>query len=221
VSASILIVDDEPVVLKYLSLQVEQLGYRVAGAFQSGEQALTFVENGASKPDLALIDIGLPGMDGVKLIRRLRNLAPFMAILVLTVFDDSPTVVAAVRAGARGYLLKDTPPDELERALATLGTGGVAMAAAATRHMIDFFHEQGLAEGSSSAAEDVLTPREHEVLTLLARGLTYADIARVLTISVGTVQTHVKSIYSKLGVTTKAEVTAVAIARKLVDPWSK
>ncbi len=217
---SVLIVDDDPLVLTHFGREVDRLGYTLAHTCTNGEDVLDWLDHGGAA-QVGLIDIGLPGMDGAKLIKRLRKRIPQMRLLVLTVFDDTPTILRALRAGARGYLLKDASSQELEDALRTVWQGGAAVADQAAAKLVEFFNEEGLAEASSSSAEDLLTPREQEVLALLSRGLTYAEVASALDIGVGTVQTHVKSIYSKLGVTTKTEATAVALAKKLVKPWIK
>lgn len=216
----LLIIEDDPAVRTHFCAAVEQLGYVVVAVCEDAEQALAWAAGGG-EAELALIDLGLPGMDGISLIRKLRRRLPQMGLLVLTIFDDTSTIVRALRAGARGYLLKDTPDDELAAALEALAQGRTAVGAQMGARLVEHLNAEGLDEASSSVAEELLTPRERDVLALLCRGLTYADVARVLGIGVGTVQSYVKVIYAKLGVTSKTEAAAVALARKLVDRWTE
>ncbi|MBA2664147.1 MAG: response regulator transcription factor [Bradymonadaceae bacterium] len=215
---SVLLVDDDPSVLHHWGEQIDLLGYTLSASHTSAESALKWVQEGGHA-DMGLIDIGLPGISGVQLIEKLRRQRPEMRLLVLTIFDDAPIVIEAFRAGARGYLLKDSSVEELQAALLSVESGGVAVTNMAVESMVAHFNAEGL-EGPSSSAEELLTIREREVLTLLARGLSYAEVANVLCIALGTVQTHVKAIYTKLDVTTKTEATAVALSRKLINPWT-
>lgn len=217
---SVLIVDGDPAVLAHLSAEVERRGYQVVRAYQSAQEALGWVEGGGCA-SVGLIDIGLADMDGTRLIAKLRRRCPAMRVLVLGLVDDAPTLVRALRAGARGYVLKSAGDDELAAALTMVWEGHTAVCAHLGARLVEHLNIEGLDEPSSDCVEDVLTPRERQVLALLCRGLTYADVARVLGIGLGTVQSYVKVIYAKLGVTSKTEATAVALARKLIDPWTE
>lgn len=212
---SVLIVDDQSVHLEVLHQQIEELGYTIAATHQSAEETLSWVQHGG-KADFGLIDLNLPGISGLKLIRLLSTQLPSLYLLAFTAFDDTPTVIKALSAGARGYLLKTSCPQQIKDAL----QGNPIIATDAIKRMVEHFNQEGLNE-PSSWAEETLTPRETDVLALLVRGLSYTEIGTALNIQLGTVQTHVKSIYTKLNVTTKAEATAVALSRKLVPHWVK
>lgn len=158
-------------------------------------------------PDVGLVDLGLPDGSGVRLIAEGRRLSPHTAWVAFTVFDDAPTVFSALEAGATGYLLKSTSPAKLRDALLDAASGGSPMSSAVARLVVDRVagrpvHDEGV---------DALAPRELEVLSLLARGVSYAEAARLLGIGHGTVQTYVKAIYRKLHVSTKAEAAAIAV----------
>jgi DNA-binding NarL/FixJ family response regulator len=161
--------------------------------------------------EIALVDLGLPDRSGVEVIRVLRAQRAHVTAVAFTVHDDAPTVFAALRAGARGYLLKDTPPEKLVACLKEAHEGGAPMTPGIARLVIDSFNTTTAKDTDSG-----LTARELEILGLLAKGLTYQEVGQVLTIGIGTVQGHVKSIYRKLEVNSKAEATAVAISRGLL-----
>jgi len=160
-------------------------------------------------PDLALVDIGLPDISGVVVIGELRKRAPGCTSVAFTVFDDAPTVLAALRAGARGYILKSTPTERIVPLLREAADGGLPLSAAVARHVVDTML-------ASTGSEQPLTERETELLALLARGATYAQAASALGIGLGTVQGYVKSIYSKLEVSSKAEAAVAAVRLGLV-----
>lgn len=180
--------------------------WQLLAACATGEGALEHVAAGKHY-DVALVDLGLPGLRGVQLIRALRRLHPAGLIVVFTIFDDPPTVVDALRSGACGYLLKSTPPAKLPDALREAMSGGAPMTPSIARVLVNQL--AGVLPPPSDEASS-LTPRERDVLGLLAKGLTYADVARGLGISLGTVQSHVRSIYGKLEIASKAEAAAVA-----------
>lgn len=169
-------------------------------------EALQAIAAGAAC-DVALVDLGLPDGSGTDVMRRLLLERPEAAIVAFTVFDDEETVLAALRAGARGYLLKSTPLTELPALLREAHAGGSPMSPMVARLVLD-----ALIPTPQPGDEGPLSPRERDVLRLLARGHTYAATASALGIGLGTVQGHVKSIYHKLQVASKAEA-ALAAAR--------
>lgn len=207
----VLLVEDQGWLLEDLSrlLGGGDGSLEVAAACESGEAALDAMERGATF-DLALVDLGLPGISGVELIRSIRRLRPDAVSVAFTIFDDNATVFDALRAGARGYLLKSTPPSGLRPALLEAAEGGAPMTPSIARRVVEL-----VAKSPDRHAESVpapsLTARERDVLSLLAKGHTYQDAATALDIRLTTVQTHVKSIYSKLEVASKAEAVAVAL----------
>jgi DNA-binding NarL/FixJ family response regulator len=168
--------------------------------------ALRAIDEGAAC-DVALVDLGLPDGSGLDVLRRLARERPDAASVAFTVFDDEETVLGALRAGARGYLLKSTPVAELPGLLREAQGGGAPMTPVVARLVLD-----ALVPAPRPGDEGPLSPREREVLRLLARGHTYAAAGHALGIGLGTVQGHVKSIYQKLQVASKAEA-ALAAAR--------
>ncbi len=160
--------------------------------------------------DVALVDLGLPDGNGAELFSKIRALNPGAGIVAFTVFDDAPRVFATLRAGARGYLLKSTPLDELPGALAEVAEGGAPLSPTIARMVLDAFAP------STPAKPPPLSPREREILGLLALGHTYPDVGRALGIRLGTVQGHVKALYEKLRVASKAEAAVEALKLGLV-----
>ena len=203
----IVVADDHAVVRQglrsFLSLQEDM---EVVGEAEDGASAVEAVERLA--PDVVLVDMVMPGADGVETTRRIRELRPETRVLVLTSYADETKVVPAVRAGAVGYLLKDVQPAELAAAIRTVAAGGALLAPAVTASV--------LREVAAAGAPDpALTPREREVLGLLARGLTNRQIAAELVLSEKTVKTHVSSILGKLGLADRTQAALYAVRENL------
>lgn len=173
----------------------------------SGREALELAA--ATPPDVALVDIGLPDITGIEVITELRRTTPGCVPVSFTVFDDAPTVLAALRAGARGYILKSTPGERILPLLREALDGGLPLSASVASLVVDTML-------ASTPAEPTLSERESELLSLLARGATYAQCASALGIGVGTVQGYVKNIYAKLEVSSKAEAAVAAVRLGLV-----
>jgi DNA-binding NarL/FixJ family response regulator len=204
----VLLVEDEPWIRESVAgvLDAPAAGLELAAACGSAEQALEQLRGGLAA-DAALVDIGLPGASGIELVGALRARWPAVVSVMFTVFDDAPTVLRALRAGARGYLLKSTPLPRLRDGLVEALDGGAPMTPAIARLVVD---ELAGARPSPSGEADGLTPRERDVLQLLAKGLTYGEVATALGIAIGTVQSYVKTIYAKLHVASKAEAASLA-----------
>lgn len=151
--------------------------------------------------DLALIDLGLPDGSGLEVLRNLKLVRSEATCIVTTVMGDDAHIVAALSAGADGYLLKDTPPDLFERQLKQLADGTPALSPSIARRIMEHFRYTGPA----ASPEDELTPREREVLGLIGRGLRNSDVAQDLDLAESTVASHIKSIYRKLGISSRAE----------------
>lgn len=151
--------------------------------------------------DLAIVDLGLPDGSGVEVIASVREHQPSAMVIVATIMGDDASIIAALSAGAHGYLLKDSPPDLFARQLEQLGQGIPALSPSIARRIVDHFRTTAVAQ----QPEATLTPRELDVLGLISKGLRNADTARVLGLMESTVASHIKSIYSKLGVTSRAE----------------
>ena len=159
-------------------------------------------------PDVALVDMGLPDMHGADVIRLLAACRPATSIVVFTVQEHRDVIVKAIRAGAHGYLLKSATIVEVLDGLLAASRGGAPLTPSVARMVIEALHRPG---DSELAAEiERLTTRETEVLTLLGKGVTYAEAAKLLGIALGTVQSHVKVIYEKLQVNSKAEAATIA-----------
>lgn len=202
------LVEDEPWIRGAVAATLARGGFQVVaacGTINEANRALV----GAVDLDVALIDVGLPDGSGLSLLPRVKEASPRVSPVVFTVFDDEATVFAALRAGARGYLLKSTALDELPRLLSETADGGSVMSPAIARMVLDSFAPE-------PRVEPALSPREREILGLLALGHTYADVGRALGIRLGTVQSHVKVLYDKLHVASKAEAALEAIKLGLV-----
>ena len=179
-------------------------GCRVEGSYASMEAALDGLARAPA--DMALSDIGLPGMSGIEGVRRLKALYPAMHVLMLTVFDDNEHVFQAICAGATGYLLKDTPAAQLREAIAELRSGGAPMSPNIALKVVTMF--QQIAPPRTDAVR--LSPRETELLALLADGHSYKTAADSLGLSMDTVRFHVRNTYEKLHVHSKSEAVLKA-----------
>jgi NarL family two-component system response regulator LiaR len=207
----VLIADDHAVVRQGLRTFLElQDDIEVVAEAADGEQALAAVA--AYEPDVVLMDLVMPRVDGVAAIERLRALAPATRAIVLTSFLDEDKVLPAVRAGAAGYLLKDVEPAELVRAIHTVAEGEALLHPAVASRLMEEFSET-----ERPAPEEALTAREREVLELIARGLPNKLIARELEIAEKTVKTHVSSILSKLGLTDRTQAALYAVRAGLIE----
>lgn len=177
---------------------------QVMATFASAEEAEPALI--AQAPEVALVDIGLPGRSGIELVRALKPRMPQTEFMMLTVIEDPARVFAALSAGASGYLLKQTPPDDLVAAVIDLHQGGAPMSAPMARLVIQSFHQPP----PRKMPESELAPREHEVLERLAQGWTYKEISDRLNVSLGTVRTYIKRIYTKLHVHNRVEAMHAA-----------
>lgn len=186
--------------------ELREAGYRCV-AFESGRAALAAANDG-TLPDVVLVDLGLPGEDPGELIRALRRSAS-RTIVVLTGRSAHAEVLRALRSGAVGYVLKHDAIGRLAEVLREVERGGAPMSPSIARLVVATMHED--------EAPPVLTTREREVLNAIARGLTYAEAAALLDISIDTVRSHVRSIYEKLHASNKAEAVARGIRAGLID----
>lgn len=177
-------------------------GFQCLGQHASAEVALESIPR--EKPDVVLMDINLPGMNGVECVRKLKQLIPQIHVVMLTVYEDTENIFNALAAGAMGYMLKRTPRDELLAAIKEVVRGGSPMTTHIARKVVQSFQR---APASSQPTED-LSPREKEVLDCLAQGFLYKEIAEKLGISYETVHTYIRRIYEKLQVRTRTEAVA-------------
>lgn len=195
----ILLVDDHQLVRDGLRAKIgDTPGLEVVGEAGTGAQALALAA--AARPDLALVDIGLPDMTGLELTQALLAARPELKVLLLSMYDDREYVLGGLRAGAKGYVLKDAPSNEIILALEAVAKGGVFYSAAAAASL-----------AAASTATPTLTEREKEVLILLAQGECNKGVAQRLDLSVRTVETHRLNLRRKLGIETPAGLTSYAI----------
>lgn len=202
----ILITDDHPVVREGLAAMLAgQPDFEVIGLAVDGEAAVTLYPS--LQPDVVLMDLQLPRLDGVSAIRAIRNVDSDANILVLTTYDSDADIVRAIEAGATGYLLKDTPREELFRAIRAAAVGDSVLApTVATRVM----------SRMRAPAEEKLSAREIEVLELVAKGASNQEIGKSLSISVATVKTHLIHIYGKLGVDDRTAAVTTALEQRII-----
>src|SRR6266536_1146832 len=177
-------------------------GFRCVGAHRSAEAALKLVPDDA--PDVVLMDIHLPRLSGIDCVRKLKATKPDLLIIMLTAYEDDDLIFQALKAGANGYLVKQTPPSEILAAVQEVHEGGAPMSSNIARKVIQSFHQSQ----PGASATEALSPREREILVLLSRGYWNKDIADSLSIAFQTVYTHVRNIYSKLQVRCRTEAVA-------------
>lgn len=203
VTTTVSIVEDDPKAREILVDWINRAeGLRCVSHHGSGEDAVAAMP--AHKPEIVLMDINLPGMNGPECVRRLKPLLPDTQFMMLTVYEDSDHIFQALQAGATGYLLKQTPRATLINALREVKTGGSPMTANIARKVVKAFHQ--IAAPEPTTAE--LSARESEVLQLLAQGYLYKEIADTLGISLPTVNTYIRRIYEKLHVRSRAQAIA-------------
>jgi len=208
---TVLVVEDDPPTRARLVRAVETDDrLRLVGAVGTAREGIDGLRR--EVPDVLLVDLGLPDASGVEVIRAARQLSADTQAMVVTVFGDEKTVVGAIEAGARGYLLKDGSEVEIASAILELRTGGSPISPQIARHLLRRFQEPAPApEGAPS-----LTDREREILDAVVRGFTFPEIAELLGISPHTVTTHVRHIYRKLEVRSRSEAVYEALSLGLV-----
>lgn len=205
----VLIVDDEALISAGLEMLVEAApGLSVAGVAADGRDALRRVD--ADPPDLVLMDLRMPVLDGVRATEEIIRRHPDVRVLALTTFADETLMYDALRAGASGYLLKQAAPSQLMEAIRRVVGGGAWIDPAMAGTVIDVLRERALRAGDATAITAVLTPREQEILTLVADGLSNQEIRDALVLSEATVKTHVARILMKTGSRDRAAAVALA-----------
>jgi DNA-binding NarL/FixJ family response regulator len=216
VTIRVLLADDERLVRAGFRLILKaETGLEVIGEAADGLEAIEAVEE--LRPDVVLMDIRMPKLDGLEATRRiLARAEPSPRVVVLTTFDLDGYVYEALRAGASGFLLKDAPEDQLVAAIRIAADGGAMFSPSVTRRLIEEFSRRASPEPPPGLAE--LTPREREVLRLLARGFSNQEIAAELVLSEHTAKTHVAHILSKLGLRDRIQAVVLAYESGLVQP---
>jgi len=211
-SIRILIADDHPLFRDGLRALLNSLaGTEVAGEATSGDEAIA--KAAALQPDIILMDINMPGVNGIEATRKILQTSPHIGILVVTMFEDDDSVFAAMRAGARGYMLKGADQTEMLRAIQAVSSGEAIFSPAIATRLMHFFSRPAPAAITQAFPE--LTEREREILTLIAQGHNNGDIAAKLVISPKTVRNNVSNIFSKLQVADRAQAIVRARAAGL------
>ena len=205
----VIVEDDRALRQQIVEILATASDIRCVGAFASAEEALKAIP--AKMPDVVLMDIKLPGMSGIDCVAKLKRMLPSLQIIMVTIFEDSERIFRALKAGASGYLVKSRPPEQLLEAIRDVHTGGSPMSSHIARKVVQHFH---LLDPSPKEAEN-LSPREEQVLDLLASGFIYKEIGDKLNISVETVRTYVKNICNKMHVRNRLE----AVAKHRLDPF--
>lgn len=207
----VVIVEDDVLLRHALSATMEDAeGLRCVGTFPSAEEALAALPD--CRPDVLLLDIGLPGIPGSEAVIAFRQACPSMAILMLTVYSDRPKVFASICNGANGYLLKSTPPLQLFEAIRTAHSGGSPLSPEIAREIVDLFHKMG----PSLPPTTSLTSNEQHLLWLLSQGHSYESSARQMNISINTVRNYIRSIYEKLHVRSRSAAVNTALRQGLI-----
>ena len=218
----ILLVDDQELLRMGFRMVLDaQDDLEVVGEAGDGAEAVALALE--LEPDVVLMDVRMPGMDGVQATRALVDGGSRSHVIILTPFDLDEYAHAALRAGASGFLLKDAPTADLLSAIRAVASGDAVVAPSTTRRLLaTIAHQLPVAEASAAAAPELssLTPREHEVLIAVARGLSNAEIADELVLSEATVKTHVGRILAKLGLRDRVQIVIYAYDRGLVAPGS-
>ena len=210
----LLIVDDHPLTRDALASLLQQHGFEIAGQASDGAEAIELAAE--LRPDVVLLDLSMPGLDGLDALPRLREAAPECEVVVLTADGTEENLLAAIRGGAAGYLLKSEPPERIVEFLQGVSRGEAALSGAIARRLLDELRGGGGREtGVPDSIAGALSAREVEVLLLLDERLDTDEIAKRLFISEHTVRSHVKSVLHKLGVSSRREaIEALAAARR-------
>jgi DNA-binding NarL/FixJ family response regulator len=210
-TVDIWLIEDNAVFRRSVARTIEALtDFRCAGVFARSEDAIIALTQ-QPKPRVILLDVGLPGMDGITAIPQLRERAPEAAIIILTVFEDEDKIVRAISAGAAGYLLKTAPPEEITRAISEVLAGGAPMNGRIARRVLEMFSRLTPKQNDYG-----LTVREREILQHMVGGHIKKEIADKLSLSVHTVDTHLRNIYAKLEVNTRTGAVAKALKERIV-----
>jgi len=198
----VLIVDDHPMFRNGMrALLAADASTEVAGEATTGEEAIALAAS--LQPDVILMDIQMPGVSGIEATRQILHTSPHIRILVVTMFEDDQSVFTAMRAGARGYVLKGASPEEMLRAIQAVGSGEAIFSQSIATRMLDFF--SGLQPTAFPQVLPELTDREREILNLIAQGQSNAAIAKQLVLSPKTISNYVSNIFSKLQVVDRAQ----------------
>jgi len=218
----VLLADDQRLVRESLGTLLGLLGgIELVASASDGEEAVTL--SAEHRPDVVLMDLRMPRVDGIEAIRRLRECQPDVKVIALTTFADDESVLGALRAGARGYLTKDASGEDIRNAIGTVAAGDAALDPAVQHHVVAALAQPTGADpraARSGAAElpDELTPREAEVLSLIAEGLTNAEIAERLVVSQTTIKSHINHLFAKAGLRDRTHAVNYAYRTGIASP---
>jgi DNA-binding NarL/FixJ family response regulator len=221
----VLVVEDDPQMREFFSLSVSSCAeLQLAASVGTVAEASAWLDDHANEVDVLLTDLGLPDGSGLDIIRHATRLNPACEPLVISMFGDEDNVLASIEAGALGYIHKDSTPDDIAQTILDMRAGASPISPMIARRVLSKYRSDQANRSSTPveqapkaiknvanddlqalAYRDLLSPREHEVLALIARGFSYAEIARLQGLSVHTVQTHIKNLYGKLSVHSKSE----------------
>ena len=202
------IIEDDDWIRENLATQVNRTdGFSCGSRYSNGEDAVARIAKDA--PDVVLMDINLPHMNGIECVKKIKTLVPSVQILMLTVYEDSDKIFNSLLAGASGYLLKRTPQAQIMEAIADVHRGNSPMSGHIARKVVQYFNQRG----SADKEIEKLSKREREVLDHLAQGIPYKEIADVLSLSIDTVRMHIKGIYGKLHVHSRGEAVAKYLSK--------
>jgi DNA-binding NarL/FixJ family response regulator len=216
-SVRVLVVDDQALVRAgFVKLLEPEADLQVVGEAGDGGEAVDATLR--TRPDVVLMDIRMPRMDGIESTRRIRAQARAPRVLVLTTYDLDEYVFDALKAGASGFLLKDAPADQLIAGIRVIAAGDALLAPTVTRRLVEEFARRPLPPPDGPAELAELTGREREILTLVARGLTNAEIAERLVVGESTVKTHVGNVFTKLALRDRVQAVVLAYETGLVRP---
>jgi DNA-binding NarL/FixJ family response regulator len=216
-SIRVLVVDDQTLVRAgFVKLLEPEADLQVVGEAGDGGEAVDATLR--TRPDVVLMDIRMPRMDGIESTRRIRAQARAPRVLVLTTYDLDEYVFDALKAGASGFLLKDAPADQLIAGIRVIAAGDALLAPTVTRRLVEEFARRPLPPPDGPAELAELTAREREILTLVARGLTNAEIAERLVVGESTVKTHVGNVFTKLALRDRVQAVVLAYETGLVRP---
>lgn len=218
----VLVVEDQPKILKAQIKLLETFDeLEIVGEALSGESALEKIEE--TRPDVLLLDLGLPQMSGIDVTRKVRADHPQIEILIFTIFDEEEKVTEAIVAGAAGYLLKGTPVEKIVEAIKDVHAGGAVIQPNLARSLLRLIGNQAEPRSGqfrsppAGEAVSVLTGRELEILQIIAKGLSNNEAAKVLGLSKATIRTHLEHIYEKLDVTNRVEAVTEGIRQGIID----
>lgn len=212
----VFVVEDQPQLLKNLLKVLSTFGeLEVVGSAQDGETGVSMVVE--STPDLLLLDLELPGIDGIEVTRRVKKAAPTVEVLILTSFDDELKVYEAMQAGASGYLVKRVGPEKIRAGIHEVMAGGTVLEAIIARRFWNYFHSLQTSKRSPENPWG-LSALEFEVLRYVTKGLSNAEVGNVMSIERRSVRTHLTHIYRKMGVNSHVDAVVLALKAGIVEP---